>query len=501
MDGLIEVIMDELGQTSRFENWEDINIFKKLGVSDFNELKVALPSERTVAGEAVEGNMDVIIELENNITIPSGESIEYMTKFIVPDGVTLTVSDGAVLSCGMENDGCVNVLSGGQLATTMGGAIINRNELTVNEGAELTSQMGGEVINENGATLTLDGTFNCGCYGFEGNDVCWFENSGTVSGSGNILLYVADAETMPVGNIDALTESVAQMISNSEISVEIDDWKPTLFACVDGVVVDPSKPYKIDKGKSVFVTFYTLDENVNHGYAPIAGWADCYPGGMLSSKGFSVTEGNASDFGYNAVKDWGFAYDPHGFLLSAGDLAVGTKGSIDYFLYICDNFSWETFDFVNTPHGLTETLTFEVEDHHWDGGKKTKAATYTATGVKTYTCTECGQTKNETLAKLPKQPNTLSVKAKKPSVKFAKLKKKNQTIALKKWVTVSKAQGKVTYKKSSGNKKITVSKAGKITVKKGLKKGTYKVKIKVTAAGNASYKPATKTVTVTIKVK
>ncbi len=103
--------------------------------------------------------------------------------------------------------------------------------------------------------------------------------------------------------------------------------------------------------------------------------------------------------------------------------------------------------------------------------------------------------------KITPASNTLTVKSKKPTVKYSKLKKKNQTIALKNWVTVSKAQGKVTYKKSSGNKKITVSKAGKITVKKGLKKGTYKVKIKVSAAGNATYKAATKIVKVTIRVK
>ena len=61
--------------------------------------------------------------------------------------------------------------------------------------------------------------------------------------------------------------------------------------------------------------------------------------------------------------------------------------------------------------------------------------------------------------------------------------------------------GKVTYKKASGNGKITVNSAGKFTVKKGLKKGTYKIKVEVTAAGNTTYKAVTKTVTVTIKVK
>jgi len=87
-------------------------------------------------------------------------------------------------------------------------------------------------------------------------------------------------------------------------------------------------------------------------------------------------------------------------------------------------------------------------------------------------------------------------------VKFAKVKKKKQTVKRAKAIMISKAQGTVTYAKSSGNKKITVNKkTGNITVKKGLKKGTYKVKIKVKAAGNKSYKAKTKTVTVKIRVK
>ena len=40
-----------------------------------------------------------------------------------------------------------------------------------------------------------------------------------------------------------------------------------------------------------------------------------------------------------------------------------------------------------------------------------------------------------------------------------------------------------------------------VFIKKGLKKGTYKLRIKVTAAGNSKYKPATKTVTVKLKIK
>ncbi len=75
-------------------------------------------------------------------------------------------------------------------------------------------------------------------------------------------------------------------------------------------------------------------------------------------------------------------------------------------------------------------------------------------------------------------------------------------------MTVTKAQGKVTYKlsiakknKKNFKKYFKVAKNGKITVKKGLKKGTYKVKIKVTAAGNSKYNKATKTITIKVKVK
>ena len=140
-------------------------------------------------------------------------------------------------------------------------------------------------------------------------------------------------------------------------------------------------------------------------------------------------------------------------------------------------------------------------NHKWDNGAITIAPSYVADGVKTYTCTVCGNQKIEKLAKLQKKANTLSVKAKKPSVKFAKLKKKKQSLALKKWATVSNAKGAVSFKKTKGNKKITVAKNGKITLKKGLKKGTYKIKIQVTAAGNTEYNASVKTVTVKIKVK
>ena len=217
MDGLIESVMDKLGQTSRFENWDDVNIYKQVDVSSYAELEAAMTAQRTVAGEQVEGNMDTIIVHSGNMTVPSGADVGSMAKVIVTDGSTITVENGASLSCGMENNGTVTVKSGGELTTTMGGSIDNRNTLTVEDGAKLRSQMGGEVINENGATLTLDGDFYCGCFGMNGNDVAWFENKGTVSGSGGIILYQADDETAPVSDMNALIESVNQQLGGGTV--------------------------------------------------------------------------------------------------------------------------------------------------------------------------------------------------------------------------------------------------------------------------------------------
>ena len=126
--------------------------------------------------------------------------------------------------------------------------------------------------------------------------------------------------------------------------------------------------------------------------------------------------------------------------------------------------------------------------------------------VLTYTCLSC---KDKYTKTMNKAANTLTVKAKKPTVKLKKLKKKNQTIAAKNAMTISKARGTVTYALSSAKKGkknfkkyfAVDKKTGKITVKKKLAKGTYKVAIKVNASGNTYYKAGAKTVTVKITVK
>ena len=68
--------------------------------------------------------------------------------------------------------------------------------------------------------------------------------------------------------------------------------------------------------------------------------------------------------------------------------------------------------------------------------------------------------------------------------------------------TIRNAKGTVTFTKIRGNRKITVSRKGKVTVRKGLKKGRkYTVKVRIRAAGTDRYLAKARTVTLTIKVK
>ncbi len=110
---------------------------------------------------------------------------------------------------------------------------------------------------------------------------------------------------------------------------------------------------------------------------------------------------------------------------------------------------------------------------------------------------ETTTTQKETAEKINQK---MTVKAKIKKVKRSKLRKKRQIV--KKAIIVKNAKGKVTFKKLGGSSKLLVNKkTGNIIVKKGTKKGTFKIKVRVTAAGTAKYKAMTKKVVVKIKVR
>lgn len=96
------------------------------------------------------------------------------------------------------------------------------------------------------------------------------------------------------------------------------------------------------------------------------------------------------------------------------------------------------------------------------------------------------------------QKNPIKVSKTTKTVKLAKVKKAKQVV---KPLTVTGAKGKVHYQKTGGSARLLVNKTtGKVTVKKGTKKGTYKCWIWVGADGDATYAPEDKYIQVTVKV-
>ena len=161
---------------------------------------------------------------------------------------------------------------------------------------------------------------------------------------------------------------------------------------------------------------------------------------------------------------------------------------------------------IRAINGLTliEGTDYTAE---WSDPDSTNAGTYTVRviGKGSYKGTA------EATYTIDKAANPLKVKGKKVKVKAKKLKKKTQTLKVSKAIKFKKkGQGKLSYKlvsvkkgKKNFKNKIRINKkTGKIKVKKGLKKGTYKVIVKVKAKGTANYKAsAWKKVTFKVKVK
>lgn len=171
------------------------------------------------------------------------------------------------------------------------------------------------------------------------------------------------------------------------------------------------------------------------------------------------------------------------------------SNALGYETQVCSDISFSNPQKINsaepsvTVSGLTNRINYV----------KTRAYAAYSDGNKVYS----GWSQPRTIA-FPKLSNPLKIKAKMASVKHTKLKKRTQTLSVSKVINfINKGKGSLVYTKASGNKKISINKkTGKVTVKKGLKRGIYKVKVKVKAAGNSDYKPSSvKTVTFKIKVK
>ena len=133
-------------------------------------------------------------------------------------------------------------------------------------------------------------------------------------------------------------------------------------------------------------------------------------------------------------------------------------------------------------------------------GKVTIKAVGTAKITITAKATSSYKAATKTLTvKVAKAAPVLKTKITSKNVSYSALRKKAQVFTL--GASVS-SKGTLTYAKTAGSSAFTVNKTnGKITVKKGLKKGTYKIKVKISAKATANYNAGTKTVLVTVRVK
>jgi len=135
----------------------------------------------------------------------------------------------------------------------------------------------------------------------------------------------------------------------------------------------------------------------------------------------------------------------------------------------------------------------------YSNAKSTKKGTYKVWVVGKG---NCKGTSAKATYKIVLLKNPVSVAAKTPAVNVGQLSKGAQAIAAANAFSVTGNKGgKVTYKKLSGDKKVSVSKAGKVTVAKGAKEGVHAVKVKVSIAAKGSYKAFSKTVTLKVTVR
>ena len=202
-------------------------------------------------------------------------------------------------------------------------------------------------------------------------------------------------------------------------------------------------------------------------------------------------------------------------LLGDGLISIDGIGAYDSFKIVTFRIKMDLKDSVitgisnktYTGKALTQPLVVTLLGH-----KLTKGTDYTVAyknnvkaGKATITITGTGDCKGSVVKTftIAKARNSMKVKAKTANIKYSRLRKSPQNLSVGKVLRFThKGQGTKKYVKTSGNKKIIINKKnGKVTVKKGLKKGTYRVKVKITAAGGANYKSLTKTVTFKIRVK
>lgn len=167
------------------------------------------------------------------------------------------------------------------------------------------------------------------------------------------------------------------------------------------------------------------------------------------------------------------------------------------------NVSVKSLTYNGKTQNLNKKVTIKVKTKYGNvtlrEGKDYKLVYKRAKYAGTYKVTVVGinSYKNFKLTKtykINKANNKITMRATKKTVKYSK--KKATSVTVK-----ARGQGKKKYSTALTSKKlrkyISVNSKGKVTLKKGAKKGTYKVTVKY--YGNRNYKAGTKTISIRVK--
>ena len=153
--------------------------------------------------------------------------------------------------------------------------------------------------------------------------------------------------------------------------------------------------------------------------------------------------------------------------------------------------SMESTDYGESA-GLVEGVDYEVSyKNNVNAGK----ASVTVTGIGKYSGSYTEH------FNIVKASNKMKAGNKTVKLRASALRKGKKVIKASKAFKVRSADGKVKYKKVKGSKNFKVVSSGKMTVKKGTKKGKYTVTVKVKAAGDKNHLSKTKTVKTTVIVR
>ncbi len=141
------------------------------------------------------------------------------------------------------------------------------------------------------------------------------------------------------------------------MGVEVYDQNGNTYSDGDTITLSPDD--------SIFIYFITDPRNEEHGISPFVGFSDGFSEGTLTTAGFTVVTGEATDFGYEVEHEGAF-----GLKITAKDLIGGTNGTLGYYLYeLPKDWSWadfNNFDFAGTPRAAEYSLDFLVVKEGWN---------------------------------------------------------------------------------------------------------------------------------------